>query len=417
MNDAAWCARAMPATMSATSAAPAARCTWPESAVSAAENCSTSVAPAARAPAAASARGRPPRRVRQDGPEQPVANRRQDAIAGDVIVARRLSRRGAARRTTAPPGAGKSRDAVHARQRPRQPADPSVALHARAPDGRPRGRPTGRGAAASRRPRRAACRPGARAARAAWRPPRRRSVEQQVRQVDLHRADVAAGAAQAAGLRQLRPVVDARAARASRPTPPGRGRRRRTRGRRSGGRPGTRSGRRRTARSTGSRRAAVPSSRLRPLSTMTTCSSSGPSGSPAGRRAGAAAAPPRSGDQVRVDGRRLARGAARQHRQHDREVRRRRHDALEAQQRHVHARQRRRQPAVALVGDDAEAAGFGDGEVDAADAHARLQELVAQRAPREGRHRRDVGHVLRRGAELLAEERARRPAGCGGRSA
>ncbi|MCK7505385.1 MAG: hypothetical protein MZV70_15765 [Desulfobacterales bacterium] len=309
-------------------------------------------------------------------------------------------------------GAGKSRDAVQAAERPGQAANPALVLQAArqaggraagpAIEARPRrhGRVDGhRGPDPERgqllRARPPVCTASNRCGKSIFTGQTSRHAP--------HRLLACASSDQSSSA--VQPGHDA-------PTRPAPDTRRRMRGRRSGGRPGRRSGRRRTARSSrisASARAEDPAAAVvedddvqfvRPVGLAS--------------RSGAPGPPPRRrgpGHHVRVDRRRLARGAARQHGQHGGEIRRGRHDALEPQQRHVHARQRRRQPPVALVGDDAEAARFGDGEIDPADAHAGLQELGAEHAPRQGRHGRDVRDVRRRRRRASPGRARRRPAG------
>ena len=112
---------------------------------------------------------------------------------------------------------------------------------------------------------------------------------------------------------------------------------------------------------------------------------------------------PRTGDDVGVDREGLAGATAGEDPQRHRQVGGSRHDPLDAHQGHVQARHRRRQPAVALVLDEAQAAALGDGEVHAADAHVGGEELGAQHASGEGRHLRDVGDVGVTGSQLATE--------------
>ena len=113
--------------------------------------------------------------------------------------------------------------------------------------------------------------------------------------------------------------------------------------------------------------------------------------------------PPRSGNHGDVAGYLLAGGAVGQHLQHHRQVVEPRDDLLHAHQRHVHARQGGRQPPVALVGHQDDGAGIGDGEVDARDAHVGAQELLAQGAAGDLRH---VAQFFRvRVAEFVVQQR------------
>ena len=91
---------------------------------------------------------------------------------------------------------------------------------------------------------------------------------------------------------------------------------------------------------------------------------------------------PRPGQQRRVRRQPLARAAAGEQLQHDREVGRRADEPLQAEDRDVHARERGDEPPVPLVGDQADRAGLGDGEVRAGDADVRLEEDLSELATR-----------------------------------
>ena len=87
--------------------------------------------------------------------------------------------------------------------------------------------------------------------------------------------------------------------------------------------------------------------------------------------------PSRPLDQRRVHRELLSRRAPRQQRQEHRQVGHRRDDLLHAHDRDVDAWQRRRHPAVPLVGHEDDRPGVRDGEVRARDAEVRAQELLA----------------------------------------
>ena len=167
-------------------------------------------------------------------------------------------------------------------------------------------------------------------------------------------------------------LVDADRAAASAPRPSGRDRPSRRHGRRSRCRRGSGSCRRRSGCSAASRGTRLPSIFERPLSSSTTWYSSR-----AVEVAGAARAGGEGGVGRRSPGRWRVRASRR------RKVAassKRRHHLLDAGGDDVHARQRLRQVAVALVGDDDARAGLGDEEVGAGDADVGL-EVIARAAP------------------------------------
>ena len=88
----------------------------------------------------------------------------------------------------------------------------------------------------------------------------------------------------------------------------------------------------------------------------------------------------------------LAGRGARQELQEDLEVGERRHELLDPEHAHEHGRQRRAHAPVALRLDDHDRARLGDAEVGAADADARVEELLSQvEARRLGELARVVG--------------------------
>ena len=88
-----------------------------------------------------------------------------------------------------------------------------------------------------------------------------------------------------------------------------------------------------------------------------------------------------AGDPGDVGGDGLAGGVARQDLEDAQGRFEIRDQLVQAHQGHVHARQGRHQAAVALVGDKADGAGLGDGEIGAGDAHVGLEKCLAQLAP------------------------------------
>ena len=101
------------------------------------------------------------------------------------------------------------------------------------------------------------------------------------------------------------------------------------------------------------------------------------------------------GDEARIYGQRLAGGGAGEQLQERRQVAPAWDDFLHAHEGDVNARASRRQPAIALVGDNHHRARLGDGEVGPADAHVGPVELLAQQAPADLRQiRRLVGQLL-----------------------
>ena len=110
----------------------------------------------------------------------------------------------------------------------------------------------------------------------------------------------------------------------------------------------------------------------------------------------------RPGQDVDVVGDRLAGRRARQKAHERRDVLQRRHDLLDARDRDVHFRQRRRQRRIALVGDQHHGSGFGDEEIAARDAHVGRQVVLPQHAARLEAELLDAG--LARGAVFFVEE-------------
>jgi len=90
------------------------------------------------------------------------------------------------------------------------------------------------------------------------------------------------------------------------------------------------------------------------------------------------AAAPRPAGHGKIDAALLAGGAAAERLVLQEGVLHGGHELLDAHHHHIDPRQRRTHAPVALVGDDADRAGFGDGEVAAADAHVRGEKLAAQ---------------------------------------
>ena len=99
----------------------------------------------------------------------------------------------------------------------------------------------------------------------------------------------------------------------------------------------------------------------------------------------------RPGEERRVDRELLPRGRPRKQAQQHGEVGGRRHEPLHAHDRHVHARDRRDEPRVALVGDKADRAGGRDPEVRAGDPDVCVQERLAQLRPGGVRQRLELG--------------------------
>ena len=126
----------------------------------------------------------------------------------------------------------------------------------------------------------------------------------------------------------------------------------------------------------------------------------------------------RAGGERGVDRHFLRGRRARQHAQQLRDVVERRHDLFDRGEHDVHARQRLREVAVALVGDDNRGAGLGDEEIRAGDADIGGEEPVAQDGARLREQslrfdqvavRRQVGvHAAEVGLDLLFGEVHRR---------
>ncbi len=110
----------------------------------------------------------------------------------------------------------------------------------------------------------------------------------------------------------------------------------------------------------------------------------------------------RAADDGDVAGEQLRRGAARQRGQDRNDVGELGHQLLDADDGDVNLGQRRDQARIAFVGDDDEAAGFGDGDVGAGDAHLGVEELGAQLAARELHQLGDVGRLAL--FDLVAED-------------
>ena len=94
-----------------------------------------------------------------------------------------------------------------------------------------------------------------------------------------------------------------------------------------------------------------------------------------------------------VAGEQLRGGAARQRGENRHDVGEVGHQLLDADDGDVNLGQRRDQAGIAFVGDDDQAAGFGDGDVRAGDAHLGVEEFGAQLAARELHQLGDVGRL------------------------
>src|SRR5947209_10368074 len=98
----------------------------------------------------------------------------------------------------------------------------------------------------------------------------------------------------------------------------------------------------------------------------------------------------------------LSSPAARQQSKEDRQVFKPRNDFLDADDGDVYARHLRRETYVALVLDEDDCAGLGDGEVCARDAHPRGEKFAAQSLARDRRYLRDL--TCESDFQLLREE-------------
>jgi hypothetical protein len=98
---------------------------------------------------------------------------------------------------------------------------------------------------------------------------------------------------------------------------------------------------------------------------------------------------------------RLGGGVARQQAQHAGCVLQGRHQLVDAHQHHVHRRQGRHQPGIALVGHQRQAAVFGHRQVGAADAQIGGQKGLTQPA---SRHGHQMGDIVRLGLPRLGTE-------------
>ena len=112
----------------------------------------------------------------------------------------------------------------------------------------------------------------------------------------------------------------------------------------------------------------------------------------------------RPGDARRIRAQLLRRRRARQQLQLSLRIGPGRHQLLDPRRHEVHARQRRRQPRVALVRDQHDAARLRDQRVRPRQPGAGAQKVLAQAAPRARHHRRDVVGIELL-VKLLAQQR------------